>query len=223
MPQSVALSPDGHRIAWIDYHASNNETVVVFGKLSDDRAGSLRRVSRDAGGGCAPCLDEVSGVAWAGDNTLLLSRDGQDDEGAGLGRLPLDDRHVSQGWYDGASSIRPPSADADYRYFDFVVSASANTALAIERPSYNGPPPRGIRARAVMLDLTTGRRVAIVATALPGRDVTAVSGGPAGVVYRTVSGYEADPRFYLRLPGDTSGQRITGLPHDAVNVIAQPS
>jgi hypothetical protein len=221
-PTSVALSADGREVAWIDYQESNNEADVVFGALSGDRVTAVRRVLPGHGMQCNPCLEEVTSVAWAGDHALILSREGQDDEGAGLGRLPLDDRHISRGWLDGASTMPAWTADQPYDFFDDVVSADWHSALAVERPSDN-PPPRGVRARAVTVDLATGRRVGIIATALPGRDVTAVSGGAEGVVYRTGSGYDADPRFYLRLPGDAVGQPIIALPSDTMDVVAQPS
>lgn len=223
VPGAVALSADGRDIAWIDFRPSNYETDVVFGHLSGDRVTAIRRVLPGHGMQCSPCLEGVAEVAWAGNGALMLSREGQDDEGAGLGRLPLDDRHIRRGWLDGARTMSPSRTDQAYRFFDDVVSADGHAALAVERPSENGPPPRGVRGRAVRVDLATGRRVDIIGTALPGRDVTAVSGGPAGVIYRTESGSQNDPRYYLLLPGDTVGRPILGLPADAVDVVAQPS
>lgn len=221
-PASVALSADGREIAWTDYTRENNETDVVFGSLVGNRIVSTHRVLPGPSMQCRPCLDNISGVAWSGDHALMLSRQGQDDEGAGLGRLPLDARHIASGWRDGPRSMDAWKTDPAYKYFDYVGSANLHSALAIERPSWNGPPPRGIRERAVLVDLATGRRVATLATALPGRDVTSVSGGAAGIVYRT-EGNGPQARYYLRLPGDAAGQPITGLPSDTVYVVAQPS
>jgi hypothetical protein len=222
-PTVVAVSADGSRMAWIDYGARNNETDVVFGTLSGDSLVDVQRVKPGGDILCTPCLEGVSSVAWSGDDALVLSRNGQDDEGRGLGLLPLDASHVARGWYDGPTTMSAWKSDHPYVYFDDVVSATDQSALAIERPSYNGPPPHGVRDRAVMVDFASGLREAIIATALPGRRVAAVSGGAGAVVYGTVRGYDSDPRFYLKLPGDTIGQLITGLPDDTTEVIAQAS
>ena len=222
-PTTVALSADGQHIAWID-SLPQYETNVVVGALAGGGVTALERIRR---GGtaqeCSPCLDGVNAIAWAGDRALVLAREGQDDEGAGFGRIPLDDVHIKQGWQYGPTTMPAWKTDPSYKYFDYVQSADAQTAIAIERPSYNGYVPDSIRARAVTIDLTTGRRRSVIATALPGREVSAVSGRADAIVYRTAPGFYSSSqlRFYLRLSGDAAGLPITNLPRDTMSVTAQ--
>jgi hypothetical protein len=53
-----------------------------------------------------------------------------------------------------------------------------------------------------------------------GRYLVSVSGTPDAAVYVTAAG-DADVKAYLRLRGEERGTRITGLPGDTQDVLAQ--
>lgn len=73
--------------------------------------------------------------------------------------------------------------------------------------------------------MASGRVLQILATAAKGRDLVSVSGSEAAVVYVTGvfdgdNGW-TDTKAYLRLPGESRGTLITGLPADFQTVVAQ--
>lgn len=75
--------------------------------------------------------------------------------------------------------------------------------------------------RGVRFDLSTGKVLQVVATAAEGRRLDGLSGGPAGVVYVTRG--RDDVRVYLRLPGESRGVPVEGLPTEVELAVAQPS
>ncbi len=223
---TVALRADGGAVAWVFSHGKPTyQTDVVVADLRDGSAVNQRRAVYDPQ--CPPsdgekCLgfSDPHTIAWAGDGALALSVASESDEASDLRRLPLTSAAMGRGWPDGAALVPVPEQDAGYRFFDDVVSADGRSALAIERDG--GTEEARKPQRAVRVELATGRVLGLVSTPLPGREVQSVSGGNLGVVYVTRTSSGESRRVYLRLPGETRGTIVTGLPSDVVAVVAQP-
>ncbi len=78
--------------------------------------------------------------------------------------------------------------------------------------------------QAVRIDVTDGRVLQTIATAAKGRDLISVSGTAKAVVYVTgvFDGDKwTDTKAYLRLPRESRGTLISGLPTDFQTVVTQ--
>lgn len=218
------LSADGKQLVWTahptpdgpDYTPDDQDLVTA--SFDQGRVGDVRRYAVYVTGG-GPSTDvgclQVVGVAWAGQQ-LLLECSGDNDYPGGL---------LLQGPEPGSHPTKVPDEEVvpPYNYLTRVGAAATSTALAIqgeycEIECLDHLPPAS--RRAVRVDLATGRVLEVIATALPGRSVTSVSGGPRGVVYVTAG--RGGTRAYLRLPGEKHGVLVTGLPADVEGIVAQP-
>lgn len=226
---TVALRPDGQALAWVEQHGEPTyQSDVLVADLRDGVVAGTRRFAFDPGcprDDTSRCVGFQSPhlLAWSGLGALVLSIGSESDDGSDLRLLSLDAAGAARGWLKASTVVRPPKADAGYRYFDEVAAATAGSAYAVERDGgwfeddYRKP------ARAVRVELPTGRVLEVVATPARGRKVVAVSGGARGVVYLTAATGDApDLRVYLRLPGEKQGTQVTGLPADVQTVVAQP-
>jgi hypothetical protein len=219
----VAVRADGRALAWVVDFLPNGQTDIKAGDLVDGEVRDVQRVVPDP---ARPknkddlFFGSVDRLAWAGDHQLALYEGVQDDEGGGVKVLPLQADSIKQGWLK-APGVGVPENDQPYQYFDQVQTADGTTALVIEREQGDGEYWHR-QPRAVRVDLRTGRILEVVASPLPGRFVTEVSGGSRGVLYGTNdTGRQDSARFYARLPKELHGTPIVGLPKDVVDVVAQ--
>jgi hypothetical protein len=216
-PYVVALSQDGTRIAWADYDEGENQvlsTARLSGSvLGEPRRRLLARAEQPEKGPQGFTGTAVQALAWVEERVLAISTGVESDDGPDLLRLDVGSPRT-RGWLD--DGVRVPVPDRGYLTYDSVSSVDGGSALAVQRASYMNEhrPP----SRAVRVDLATGRVLAVLATAAEGREVVAVSGSPAAVVYVTAGG-EEPLRSYLRLAGGQRGTQITGLPRDAEQVV----
>lgn len=227
-PTSVALRPDGRALAWLTTSGSPSYQIdVVVGDRDGDAVTNVRRIVPDpkrppGKEGCCMILKGPESLAWSGD-ALLLSIEGQDDEGGGLALMPLDPASVARGWIAGARPIAVPRNAQGYAYYDTVVAADRRTALAVERGQGFFDEDQRVHGRAVRIDLATARVVEVVATPATGRAVTEVSGGARGIAYTTEAVFGGPTTYYLRLPGEAHGTPLRGLPVTTSGaVLAQP-
>lgn len=212
----LALSEDGSRLAWADYGDGNNQVVEVA-RLQAGALTERRRIPARAGqptsGPQSFTGFGVQDLAWIDDRRLAISSAAESDDGPDLLRVQT---QTARGWLDDGTRVPVP----DRRFFTYesVVSADRATALAVQRGSYMDDDRPA--ARAVRIDLTTGRVLEVLATADTGRDVVGISGSPQAVVYVTAPG-DGPRKAYLRLAGDRRGQLIAGLPADARQVVTR--
>jgi hypothetical protein len=221
-PDYLALSHDGRALAWEAIPTGRGYTNdLYFAKL---RGRSLTDITRVPPGDHGCCVHAM-GLAWAGQDRLVIDIEGQSDEGSAAAVMPLSRASIRRGWRRAvAVFFDPPARDfkAGYDHIDGVVSASRQTALAIERPGFVAAQRKPPGSRAVQLTLSTGRISAVIASADTGRSVVSVSGRPRAFVYQTQDAARMTAaRYYLRLAGQSVGTLITGLPEDALSVTAQ--
>lgn len=197
----VGLSADGARLAWTTLAADGLSYDLVVADLSGGAVTNPRTVKPGVSvGGGLPYSPQT--LAWAGDGVLLVGLRA-DDDGGSLRRLELTDAGIAAGWTK-AAAITP--ADG-FALFGGVVSVDGSTALAVERNRYDvatGTPP-ATPGRAVRIDWRTGAVLDVIATAGQGREMAAVAGTSAGVVYTTRTAADQNgtgpTSTYLQAPG----------------------
>ncbi len=219
-PVAIALRADGKSLAWTDSHKDGYVMDIVTGDLGLDGVSHLVRIAPIDKAHLQDVLTRAALLAWAGDRALAVTEGSQDDEGSGLFLQALSPASERVGWLHGAHKVpEQPYPANNWPAYDNVVNADQTTALAVERTHCCGGPPPLTGARAVRIQIPSGNVVQVIALAGPGRDVTSVSGGPAGIVYST-EGAGGDAKFYIRLPRQPIGLPILGLPADTGHVVA---
>ncbi len=218
----VAVRADARAVAWLDATYPADQADLVTADWDGSSIHNTRRAvadpthpRRNADG---HVFVDPTSLAWAGSRTLAIVVYDYTGE-VGLQTQQVNAATLGNGWMKGATTIRPH--DAGYVYFDDVRSANSDTAYAIERSDGDRPL---WKTRAVSVDVSTGSVVGVVGTPGAGREVTAVSGGSAGVVYRTArvaSAGDSDIHFLIRFPGEKRGEPVVGLPTNASSVEAQ--
>jgi hypothetical protein len=217
-PAQVAVSRDGRRIAWSLLTQGEQNPVFSTAQLGDGTVSSVdRRRGRADQPDDASTGTDVQDLAWSDDRHVVVSTSVQSDDGPQLLHVDVG-TPAGEGWLEEGRVVPVPGDHAGYTTFDSVQSARDGTALADERGDAmgDGAPPD----RAVHLDLASGEVLAVVATVAEGRYLVSVSGTPDAAVYVTAA-EGTDLKAYLRLRGEQRGTRITGLPGDVLDVLAQ--
>lgn len=172
-------------------------------------------------GGC-----DVVDAVWAGGPSVTLECPGVDNDYSVFVEQNL--TQLTSGAVPGdGTELRPRGPLAKgYDAFSDVTPLDADTAIALLQVNrrcgewYGTVCPPGIpRAKAVRLDLHTGRVLEVVAVAATDRSLVAVSGGSHGLVYVTEGARGS--RVYVRWPGEKHGTPVVGLPATFDRVIAQ--
>jgi hypothetical protein len=221
-PAQLALSFTGRSLAWVDLDSGPPEHSSYHDVCGGRFDG--RRVSQPV---CIPAREPgeqledtypamgVSALAWASENTLLISNSVDDDVNASIAIARIDVGDPPP--WDESTYVR---TDGDtWPLISGAVSSSATSDVLLVQGGFASTGAQ--TGRAVRMNVTSGRIVDVVATALPGRQVRSVSGGERGVLYRT-GDYDRDVRTYWRMPGEKRGLPLLGLPSDARDVLAQP-
>jgi hypothetical protein len=221
-PIEIALNSDGTRIAWSQASGESNP-IFSTGRLSDGHVtGVQRRRGRANEPDDAFTGTDVQDLAWADDSHVLVSTAVQSDDGPRLFHVDVD-REPGRGWLEDAAVVQGPT-DGGYTTYDGVQSANATTALADKRAPDHGDDAERPPDQAVRIDLTDGRVLQTIATAAKGRNLVSVSGTAKALVYVTGAsdgdGW-TDTKAYLRLPRESRGTPITGLPTDFQTVVTQ--
>ena len=215
-PIEVALDDAASRIAWAQYTEGENQ-VVNTALLTDGVLGETRRFlaspDQPETGQQAFTGAAVQDLAWIDEDELAISIVVESDDGPNLLRFDIDESG-KRGWLDDADAIEVQTEG--YLTYESVVAVDGATALAVERGSYLDDEQQP--ARAVRIDLATGRVLEVLATAGPERNVYDVSGSRDAVVYATGVNPD-DLKAYLRLAGEPRGTPITGLPADVLQVV----
>lgn len=206
----VALSADAGRLAWSQAAPGETNPIFSTAALDDD---SVNDVSRHVGVADQPedagVAVSISDLAWAGDQSVIVSLAAQSDDATEPHLVDLS-AVPPAGWLRG-KTLSPAEPDDRYTIIDGVQSATESTALAVQRNRDDGGPPGP--SRAIRLDMD-GRIVNVIATAAEGRQLDSVSGGDKATLYATSAEDGTRVRVHLRLPGEERGTRITGLPRD---------
>ena len=190
---------------------SSNDRVLVTARLLNDvltaRRDDLVYSSRsDTGAGCRWPFES----SWVRPTQVLLSCSGDNDANGGYVITNVPPR--------GSTRTLVEHHRGRFNQYVGLTAYSQTQALAVENqycaiecPDHKAPES----ARAVRVDLRTGAVTDVLATALPGREVTAVLGGRDGVIYTTAPTSGRGPtRTYLRRADDPRGKIITGLKGD---------
>jgi hypothetical protein len=206
---AVGLSVSGRALAWA---------------VDDPRdASKILAVQRTPGGAVSriPAYPEpdpeeaalgVGDIAWSGDDTVLVQHGWDSDVNGSIAQVDLD--APPRGWTNAPGVARSQE-------WAVITGAPSSTQGGTVLATLEGWTDDGEKWQAVELRLgTRGGIASVVSVAAKGRRMRDVSGGPLGVVYRTES--DTDVRTYWRAPGQSRGARVTGLPADAVAVVAQP-
>lgn len=114
-----------------------------------------------------------------------------------------------------------PRQEPDVFYFGAVSQAHDGAVLAVRRVKANHPEPREA-ARAVRVDLDSGRVRDVVAFPRQGRDVLSVSGGPHAALYVTAAVTGEDVIISVRYAGEERGAPVEGLPAQVEAAVLQP-
>lgn len=220
---SVAVRADGKAIAWTEWKKWPQYWTTTLA-LGDVEGAAVQGVQRYPGSDrcTAECFEGSSpdDLAFAGRSSLLMDMDCEGLDRCDMRRLSLDAPTLAKGWSDGSEQVRAPSPD---QYYGGVGAADASSALVGRFPHSSGGDVLEGTA-AVRIDLSSGRVTELVARADKDRWVASVSGGRKGIAYVTggIRGtYDrVDLRFYVRLPGQARGSRLSGVPADAQAVLA---
>ena len=210
---AIAVSHGGGSVAWLVRNVPGDPDLYHV-RPAGGRAGAATHIPAFGASG-RPDGDEaalqVNGLAWSGEDTLVVSHAYDADVNGSLAVVPVGG--APRGWAGGPNV--PSAADS---ILGRAISSSAGIdLLAVQQgPGAAGDAP----PRAVRLDIRSGKVLAVVAGALPGRSLESVSGGPGGVLYRTDG--DSGPRTFWRWPGDDKGRPLEGLPADSATVVAQP-
>jgi hypothetical protein len=223
-PVAVAVRADGRAVAWIETEPNAN-SVVVVAYLAGDAAtvrSRFRHADVPPDGGIP---EGVTDVSWLGPRTQALTDVGDSDEGKGLCVLDLDQPRERTAVGFGRC-LTPGAADAKAGYdrFEDAALLANGTALTVERGHQCCDDALGPSGRAVVVRLSDGAVLDVVATPAVRRAVVDVTGGARAVVYVT-AGEEDEARaslVYVRWPGEAHGARVSGLPELTKYVAAQP-
>jgi hypothetical protein len=209
--RAVALSVSGQQLAWAVQEVEGRGVTLVAQRAP---GGPLQRIPAYS----AVQEEDILGVgdlAWSGDDTLLVSHGYDSDVNGSIARVSLD--NPSRGWTEGPM-VEPAMPDGESSVPTGTAASTDNGRVLAVLQILSSDPPT---FRALDIDIATGQ-VLTIATAEKTRQMQSVSGGPAGVLYRTNSYDGEDLRTYWRAPGQQRGRPITGLPSDAFAVVAQP-
>jgi hypothetical protein len=223
-PLAVAVRADGRAVAWLEAEANSNTALVVADLAGDVatvryRAGYAADLPPDGG-----IPEGVNDVDWLGPRTLALTDVGDSDEGKGLCVLDLD-RPRERTAIGFGRCLEPSAAEARRRYdrFEHATALTPGTVLTVERGHRCCDDPLGPPGRAVVVRLSDGAVLEVVATPASGRAVVDVTGGPRAVIYVTAGEDEAKGRIvYVRWPGEAHGAAVSGLLELTRDVAAQP-
>ena len=222
-PIEIALTSAGTRIAWSLATAGESNPIFSTARLSDGQVADIvRRRGQAAESDDAFTGRDIQDLAWTDNSHLAVSTSVQSDDGPELFHVDVDGE-PGRGWLEDAPVVPGPT-DSGYTTYDGVRSAGATTALAHKR-GYNladegeRPPDQAVR-----IEVASGRVLQVLATAAEGRTLIDVSGTEEAVLYVTGAFDDdggTDTKAYLRLPGESRGTLITGLPAGFETVVAQ--
>jgi len=203
----IALDAEGTRLFWSTKSEDGDATGGVVADYDDGRTSGGRALDMD-------CSRYLLSVVWAGRDRLVLHCTSGDNDDPGF--------LMTHELGAGSWAPRPGHQVGEAETFVHPGFADETSVGAFERRCASGcdtAMPRMLSARAVRVDLRTGRVVEVVATPAEGRHLHTLTGGAHGVVYVTEG--RTDTRVYLRWPGERRGTRVAGLPADLATLTAQ--
>ena len=222
-PIEIALTSAGTRIAWSLATEGESNPIFSTAMLSDGQVADIvRRRGQAAESDDAFTGRDIQDLAWTDNSHLAVSTSVQSDDGPELFHVDVDGE-PGRGWLQDAPVVPGPT-DSGYTTYDGVRSAGATTALARKRGYSLAGEGERPPDQAVRIDVASGRVLQVLATAAEGRNLINVSGTEEAVLYVTGDfGGDGgtDAKAYLRLPGESRGTLITGLPADFETVVAQ--
>ncbi|HUR51774.1 MAG TPA: hypothetical protein VMZ11_06600 [Mycobacteriales bacterium] len=210
----IALSYSGRSLAWTGDNEAG-DPKLVYARLSGSVAGPATQVSSLAPGQePEEAALVVIALAWDGDDALLVSHAYDDDVNGSVARVTLSP--PPKGWSNAGGFERTDEA------WPVTYGSSSPTVGGRLLAKQLGWVTDGRETtRAVEIDVATGRVLSVVSVAAKDRRMNDVSGGTAGVLYRT-EGRAGDVRTYWRAPSQAHGVPLGGIPADATLVVAQP-